>query len=167
MTIRGSRINLKVACGWPADQVGLQMTRILVATAGDGDDEVYVIPAFNLLPPNTTLQFLKPRNEKQQEQLKEVPLEEEIPDVHVAYSDKEVYMYPDASGQWLSSTILAMPLRPGIDHTRPGELHEYLNDEHADVVHNPDLMLEMFDRGLVYPAVYPAPIEELKKAALD
>jgi hypothetical protein len=28
------------------------MTRILVATAGDGDDEVYVIPAFNSMPPN-------------------------------------------------------------------------------------------------------------------
>jgi hypothetical protein len=40
------------------------MTRILVATAGDGDDEVYVIPAFNSLPPNTTLLFPKPRNEK-------------------------------------------------------------------------------------------------------
>jgi hypothetical protein len=80
-------------------------------------------------------------------------------------------MYPDASGLWSSNTILFMPLPPGIDHLRPGELHEYLheylNDEHVDVMHNPDLMLEMFDRGLVYPAVHPAPIEELKKAALD
>jgi hypothetical protein len=58
------------------------MTGILVASAGDGDDEVYVIPAFDSLPPNTTLLFPKPRNEKQREQLKEVPLEEEIPDVH-------------------------------------------------------------------------------------
>jgi hypothetical protein len=76
-------------------------------------------------------------------------------------------MYPDASGLWSSKTMPVMRLPPGIDHTRPGELHEYLNDEHVDVVHNPDYMLEMFDRGLVYPVVHPAPIEELKKAALD
>jgi hypothetical protein len=34
-----------------------------VATARDGDDELYVIPAPGSLPPNTVLRFPEPRND--------------------------------------------------------------------------------------------------------